>query len=127
MKNFAFYFLGCLTGAFLIIWNDFSNQVLDNDEYGNPYDLEGLTMLNQEGGCISSNSLIIFQNLTNGIALANVVDSDMLVLLLDNKGRLFYDSEKIKIPNQKCARQIGVYTYETKAEYQRTVPAVSIK
>lgn len=84
-------------------------------------------MLNQEGGCISSNSLIIFQNLTNGIALANVVDSDMLVLLLDNEGRLFYDSEKIKIPNQKCARQIGVYTYETKAEYQRTVPAVSIK
>lgn len=127
MKNFAFYFLGFLTGAFLIIWNDFSNQFLDNDEYDNPYDLEGLTMLNQEGECISSGSLIIFQNLTNSIALAKVVDSDMLILLLDNEGRLFYDGEKIKIPNQKCARQIGVYTYETKAEYQRTVPAVSIK
>ena len=63
-----------------------------------------------------------------GIALAHPVnDFETLVLLIDESGRLFYDGETVKNPSKKCAKQIGVYQYETNAGPIKTVPAVIIE
>ena len=99
----------------------------NGDDYDNPYGIKGLTMLEKKGGCITSNNLEIFQNLTSGIALSYPVNNNTLVLLIDENGRLFYDGEIVKNPTKKCAKQIGVYQYQTKAEIMKTVPAVIIE
>ena len=84
-------------------------------------------MLEKKGSCITSNNLEIFQNLDSGIALANPVNNyNTFILLIDESGRLFYDGEIVKNPTKKCAKQIGTYQYETRAELIKTVPAVII-
>lgn len=130
MKNFLIYIFGLITGIILMPFIDgFINgydEAIDN--YNNPYGLRGLKMLEQKKDCIISNNLEIFQTLTDGIALATPVGSyNSIVLLIDDSGRLFYDGEKVKNPKNYCAKQIGTYTYETKAEIQKTVPAVVIE
>jgi len=130
MKSFGFYVLGIITGVILTPFTigiiDGYNSAVEN--YDNPYGIRGLKMLEQKKNCITSNNLEIFQTLTEGIALARPVgDYNVLVLLIDDTGRLFYDGEKIKNPTNHCAKQVGTYTYKTKAELQKTVPAVIIE
>ena len=130
MKSFGFYVLGIITSIILApfiigLINGYNNAV---ENYDNPYGIRGLKMLEQKKDCITSNNLEIFQTLTKGIALARPVGNyNVLVLLIDETGRLFYDGEKIKNPTNHCAKQVGTYTYETKAEIQKTVPAVIIE
>lgn len=126
MKKFGIFILGSITGVvFTLLIATIGN---DMNEYNNPYNIRGLSMLPEKGSCITSNNIDIFQTLTQGIALARPNGKyDNIILLLDNNGKFFYDGEKIKMPTKKCAKQIGVYTYETKAEIQKTVPAVIIE
>ena len=49
-----------------------------------------------------------------------------MVLLVNYDGQTYYDNQKIIIPANKCARQIGTYQYSTKNETIKTVPAVVI-
>lgn len=126
MKNLGVFFLGIVIGAVLMLFVAVAES--DITEYDNPYNIMGLSMLPEKGSCITSSNIEIFQTLTRGIALACPNGKyDKIVLLLDNTGKLFYDGEKIKMPIKKCAKQVGVYTYETKAEIQKTVPAVMIE
>jgi len=129
MNRFWTFILGVVFGITVI---PFILSVIRNnasmDGYNNPYDIEGLAMLEKEGDCITSNNLSIFQTLTRGIALARPAgDYDNFMLLIDENERLFYDGEKIKNPTNHCAKQIGVYQYETKAGLMKTVPAVMIR
>lgn len=97
--------------------------------------IEGLTIFDEPGECISKKEFEIFQVLAPGVALAHE-ESDrygksvsyhgVMVLLVNDEGRHYYDDQIIKIPAGKCARQIGVYKYTTKAEYEKTVPVVMI-
>ncbi len=75
------------------------------------------------------NEVKIFQTLRPNVALATSgkYPDEILALLVNHDGDLYYDSRKIKIPPGKCARQIGTYQYETKAEVLKTVPAVAIE
>lgn len=99
-----------------------------SESYDNPYGISGLKMLENKGDCITANDLEIFQTLSDGLALARPVhDYDTFMLLIDESGRLFYDGEKVKNPKNQCARQVGVYTYITAKEIQKTVPAVIVK
>lgn len=130
MKGFGIYILGVVTGVIMtpFILGIISGYNRTVDDYDNPYGIRGLKMLEQKKGCITSNNLEIFQTLTEGIALARPVGNyNVLVLLIDENGRLFYDGEKVKNPANHCAKQVGTYTYETKAELQKTVPAVIIE
>lgn len=133
MKKFGIFFLGVIAGIFLIFFVDV--MVNSVDETDNPYNISGLSMLPEKGNCITTGDIRIFQTLANGIALAHP-DKDSgaalllrkgVFLLIDNNGKLFYDDEKVKIPAKKCAKQIGVYSYETRDEFQKTVPAVVIE
>ena len=91
--------------------------------------LAGLTMLPEKGSCIIKKEVEIFQTLRPNVALATsgTYPDEILALLVNYDGDVYYDSRKIKIPPGKCARQIGTYQYQTKAEVLKTVPAVLIE
>lgn len=126
MKKFGIFLFGVITGILLMF---FVAVILNSiDDADNPYNISGLSMLPEKGGCIAAGSIEIFQTLSKGVALAHPnANYNKIVLLLNDNEKLFYDGEKIKIPAKKCAKQIGTYTYETKAEFQKTVPAVIIE
>ena len=42
-------------------------------------------------------------------------------------GKSYYDDQIIKIPSGKCVKQIGVYKYQTKDGFEKTVPIVDIR
>ena len=50
-----------------------------------------------------------------------------MVLLINNDNEAYYDGLKIKMPTNKCARQIGIYQYSTRMGIEKTVPAVVIE
>lgn len=120
------FFLGIITGIALI----FFLGIIENDKtkYNNPYNIEGLSLLPEKGSCITSSDIIIFQTLEKGIALATSIrEYNRIFLLINNSGKLFYDDEKIKMPPNQCAKQIGVYSYQTREQIQKTVPVVIIE
>ena len=49
------------------------------------------------------------------------------MLLLGEDDDLFYDNQKINIPEGKTAKQVGIYQYNTNGGELKTVPAVKIK
>lgn len=91
----------------------------------------GVKYFEKPGDCISTNSFKVFQVLDDGVALANEIEeydlpTGIVVLLINKDGKYYYDDQVIEIPEGKCARQVGVYTYPTKMEIERTVPIVEI-
>ena len=50
----------------------------------------------------------------------------LMVLFLCDEGKSYYDDQVIKVPEGKCAKQIGTFKYSTKAGFDKTVPIVSI-
>jgi hypothetical protein len=91
--------------------------------------LTGITILPEKGECITKERLEIFQTLKPDKALAKFGETpdETLVLLINYEKKYYYDGQKIEIPINKCARQIGTYQYETKMEMLKTVPVVVIE
>jgi hypothetical protein len=106
--------------------------------------LRGLTIFPEKGECIATeyektdyglnrrrlvttvvNEIEVFQVLAPNMALARTHDFTV-VLLINYDDISYYDNQKIQIPANKCARQIGTYQYTSKDERNRTVPAVVI-
>ena len=105
--------------AFLII---IANQSNDG--------LLGLTVFPEKGECITSGGKIeIFQVLKPNMALARTgkFPDRIMVLLINYEGKSYYDEQKIAIPANKCARQIGTFQYTANSGMDKTVPAVVIE
>lgn len=92
-------------------------------------DLPGLTVLPEKGECIIKSQVEVFQTLKPNVALARagVFPDQLLVLLVNHEDNLYYDGQKIKMTQKKCARQFGTYRYETVDGTRKTVPAVVIE
>lgn len=124
MKNFLIFLAGMITGAALL----FGVAYLNNDDSSSPNN--GITMFEQEGDAISTGSFVVIQ-VVDGGALAMEVDygipTGLVVLFVDEEGKSYYDSQSIKIPKGKCARQIGLYKYISKESVEKTVPVVAIR
>ena len=99
-------------------------ETLKSDE-----NLPGLVLFPKKGECITKNNLEIFQTIKPNMALAQVgkFPNETLVLLVNYDGNSYFDKQKILIPAKKCARQIGTYPYQTKMEFNKTVPVVVIE
>ena len=115
--------------------NSFKN-FFDQDEKQevvNPNEkkLSGITLFpkKKEGETITKEQLRIFQVLKPNIALvkSGTFPNEMLMLLIGDDDDLYYDNQKINIPNGKVAKQVGIYQYSTKSGELRTIPAVKIK
>ena len=124
MKNFLIFVAGMVTMFVIILLIGLVNQY-GGDGY------PGLTILEEEGACISKSQLEVFQVIEPNMALvrpANNIDEMFnFKLLIGEENSHFYDQQKINIPNGKCVKQIGTYQYEAKNGVMKTVPAVEIK
>jgi hypothetical protein len=128
MKKFLIFIGGFVAGILATIFAGYliaiSNKPIDNG-------LLGLKVFPEKGECITTKEEIeIFQVLEPNMALARTGDllDGMVVLLVNYDSKTYYDEQKIKIPTNKCARQIGTYQYTTKKDnFEKTVPAVVIE
>ena len=124
MKKVLIFIAGIVTGAILML---VIAALIGNSSNGESSN-NGMTFFEKEGDCISENN---FQVLDSGEALANEIDelsisTGLMVLFLCDEGKSYYDDQVIKVPEGKCAKQIGTFKYSTKAGFDKTVPIVSI-
>ena len=127
MKKKYVYILGIVTGYILavIIGLIVTNCSSDN----------GVILFPEEGECLSHKSFKIFQVLDDGVALAKELSfSDeagelyhgMTVLFL-TEGKYYFDDEIITPSIGGCIKQIGVYSYITNSDKEKTVPIVVVE
>ena len=136
MKKFLIFIGGFVAGIIATILVAFLISVANKPNDG----LLGLTIFPEKGECITTDGEIeVFQVIESNMALAKTVkyggrsgrirqySDEIVILLIDYDGKTFYDEQKIKIPTNKCARQVGTYQYPTKNDFVKTVPAVVIE
>ena len=136
MKNFFIFIGGFVAGILATIFVAYLIAIANKP---NDDGLLGLKVFPEKGECIATEGEIeVFQVLEANVALAKTVkygeygirnySDEIVVLLIDYDGKTFYDEQKVKIPKNKCARQIGTYQYTTQRDkFGKTVPAVVIE
>ena len=126
MKNVLLFLGGFVTGIIVTILVGIVINGLNQPNDGLP----GLTIFSEKGECITSgNEIEVFQVIEPNRALARIGDilDGIVVLIVNDDGKSYYDEQKIKIPANKCARQIGTYQYSTQNQMVKTVPVVVIE
>ena len=128
MKKWIVFVLGFVSGiVFLFLVLLIIGKSSSNDN--------GMTYFEKPGKCISKKDFKVFQVIGEGYALAEerlefssgiTLPGNLLVLVTNDNGELYYDDQIIEVPKGKCMRQIGVYEYQTKSENWKTVPIVQL-
>lgn len=131
MKNFWIFIGGFFSGIlFLVLVALAVNYSSRNDNGEN-----GIVLFDEPGEILSTQPFEVFQVLDHGAALAREIEesygswnstTELMVLLINDEGKYYYDDQIIEIPKGKCLRQVGVYKYMTKAEFEKTVPIAKI-
>ncbi len=94
-----------------------------------------MTLFDKPGDCVSRKNFEIQNILESGDAIAleisetisgHVFTSNLEVLMLVHEGAPFYDNQIVKVPQGKCARQIGIYKYQQYGKI-KTIPIVEIR
>lgn len=114
-------------------------RIINNIEYKSNKTIEGnnnfeKTLFDKPGDCVSRKNFEVQEVLESGDAIALeisetmsgiVLTSDLEVLILAQEGSNFYNNQIVKIPQRKCARQIGTYKYD---DYGTTkvIPIITI-
>lgn len=95
----------------------------------------GKEMFDKPGDCVSRKNFEVQSVLESGDAIAKeisyassgyVFTSDLEVLMLAQDGKTFYDNQIVKVPQGKCARQIGTYKYQVYGD-TKVIPIVEIR
>ena len=134
MKKIWVFIFGFALGVLMTFLVAFIFTVANKPNDG----LLGLSIFEEKGECIDEAEveLEIIQVLEPSVALARTVSfgiagnkfkGSVIVLLIDYDGKSFYDNQKIEIPTNECARQVGTYQYKSIDGLSRTVPAVVIE
>lgn len=98
-------------------------------------DYSEITLFAKPGDCVSRKNFEIQNILESGDAIAleisetfsgHVLTSNLEVLMLANEESPFYDHQIVKVPQGKCARQIGIYKYQ-QYEKKKIIPIVEIR
>lgn len=128
MKKFLCFILGMITMlVILVVLNLYTNHYYEGDDYYIP----GLTIFSekQTGDNFSYNSVKVIQVVEQGAALVlpnKELTFEPVILLLGEKTKSFYDNQIINIPKGFHLSQVGLYRYENKLNFTKTVPAVVI-
>ena len=109
------------------VYQDEKQEEINTDEKK----LSGLTLFSKkkDGEVITKEQIRIFQILKPNTALvkSGSFPNEKLMLLVGDDDDLYYDDQKIDIPEGKAAKQVGIYQYNTKSGELKTIPAVKIK
>lgn len=126
MKQVLIFILGIITGSVMTLLFGYFAFDSESSETKNL----GLTLFSENGDCIPvRDELTVTQVVESNLALAESVfyTDRLLVMLTNNEGIQYYDDQKISIPKGKCARQIGIFKYNTLLDIEKTVPVVVIE
>ena len=94
-----------------------------------------IVMFDTPGECVSKRNFQEEKVLKSGDAIAREVDefiggfastTQLEVLVLDKGENYFYDKQILKIPEGKCARQIGTYRYGY-GSLEKVIPVVAFE
>lgn len=131
MKKWFIFGGGVITGivlTFIVTIIYAANQPENELESDN-----GMTLFDTPGEIIDEESFDVFQVIEENAALVRgkgisggELHIGIVYLLINDEGKYYYDDEIIKVPNGKIVRQMGVYRYLTKDEFEKTVPIVKI-
>lgn len=129
MKKWLIFGGGVVTGIILTFLFAFIYSSSRSDGSDGP------TMFDKPGDVIEVNSFKVFQVIGKNAALVNgqthedlqlEIYTGPVFLLRNDDGKYYYDDEIIKVPEGKVVRQVGIYRYQTKAEFDKTVPIIQI-
>lgn len=92
---------------------------------------DDVVMFDKPRNTVPGKTFKVFQVFSDGSALSSGDDSSgnnlgLDVLFLGDESTSYYDDQKIEIPKEKVARQIGNYSYTTNMGVEKTVPIVEI-
>ncbi len=96
---------------------------------------DGATWFEKPGDVIDVKAFEVFQVIGEDAALVrgqSHEDLDMEIftgavyLLTNEDGKYYYDDEVVRVPDGKVARQVGIYQYQTKSDFGKTVPIIQI-
>ena len=136
MKKWLIFLGGVITGivlTFLFIYiASESMQKTDSISEEAKYD-DNINFFEEPGDVVKDKSFEVFQVLSDDAALVRAQSDaslDMYLgtvyLLTNDEGKYYYDEEKIKAPNGKVFRQVGIYRYPTKNDIIKTVPIIKL-
>lgn len=95
----------------------------------------GKILFVKPGDCVSRKNFEVQEVLESGDAIAleiretiseYVLTSNLEVLILAQEGSNFYNNQIVKVPQGKCARQIGNYKYQQYGN-TKTIPIIAFK
>ncbi len=95
----------------------------------------GKTLFDKPGECVSRKNFEVQRVLESGDAIAleineiyagHVLTSDLEVLILAQEDSNFYNNQIVKVPQGKCARQIGTYKYQQYGD-TKVLPIIAIQ
>lgn len=92
---------------------------------------DDVVMFDKPRNTVPGKTFKVFQVFSDGSVLSSGDDSSgnnlgLDVLFLGDESTSYYDDQKIEIPKEKVARQIGNYSYTTNMGVEKTVPIVEI-
>lgn len=96
---------------------------------------DGATWFEKPGDEIEVDAFEVFQVIGEDAALVHgksreyssmEIFSGAVYLLTNEDGKYYYDDEVVRVPEGKVARQIGIYQYQTKSDFGKTVPIIQI-
>lgn len=136
MKKWLIFLGGVITGivlTFLFIYiasesMPKTDTIAEEAKYN-----EDINFFEKPGDLVKDKSFEVFQVLSDDAALVRALSDARLglylgpvYLLTNDEGKFYYDEEKIKAPNGKVFRQVGIYRYPTKNEIIKTVPIIKL-
>lgn len=132
MKNWVAYLLGIFTGGVFVLFGAMcagsASSSIDDEK-------KQIVMFDTLGECVSKRNFQVEKVLKSGDAIAREVDefiggfastTELEVLVLDKGENHFYDKQILKIPEGKCARQIGTYRYGY-GSLEKVIPVVAFE
>lgn len=130
MRKIWVYLLGILSGVVLtFLASYFINKTKFSDIMFFDEPGEIITAQTLSGSSQAVKSFEVFQVLDDGVALATGDEwfsRNLIVLLWNESGEPYYDSQSVVASNGECFRQIGIYKYKSKDKKHRTIPVVML-
>lgn len=131
MKKWLFFGGGVLTGVVLTFVFAFLFSTIRSGSDS------GTTWFEKPGDVIEVRAFKVFQVIAENAALVSGQSQEDLdiglevftgpVYLLTNEdGKYYYDDEVVRVADGKVARQVGIYQYQTKSDFGKTVPIIQI-
>lgn len=127
MKKNILIFLAGMLSCFVILVAIGKNVKLKSKTPVVQESNSSLTLLDEPGDCVQVRDFRVIEVMPSGDALAEGFNNGFFeVLFLKQEGKAYYEGQVIPVPEDKCARQIGIYK-QKKYGSSKTLAVIEIQ